>query len=153
MSNREWTRLLQHDVSAPQSSRCLVSGCINKMEHFHPSYRWTGSFRPSYPAQGILLKQRHFQGADLDITSVEINHGWILSSTNTYPMPLWVVDLLVSTGMGSQLFIRESCQSIQYSVPSRVQYFELTLNQCDGSLLNRHILCLSGKKTPEAHIN
>lgn len=45
------------------------------------------SFRPSYPAQGISLKQRHFQGADLD-TSVEINHGWILSYTNTHSMPL-----------------------------------------------------------------
>lgn len=85
---RERRGLLQHEVGAPEAGRCLMSGCINKIEHFHPSCCWTGSFRPSYPAQGILLKQRHFQGGDPDITSVEINHDWILSSTNTHSMPL-----------------------------------------------------------------
>lgn len=92
LSNREWTGLLQHDLSAPEASRCLMSSCINKMEHFHPSCRWTGSFRPSYPAQGILLKQRHFQGADLDTTSKEINHDRTLSCTNTHSMTLSLSD-------------------------------------------------------------
>lgn len=112
-SRRERRGLLQHEVGAPETGRCLMSGCINKIEHFHPSCCWTGSFRPSYPAQGILLKQRHFQGGDPDITSVEINHDWILSSTNTHSMPL---SLPLTSEKGFEIVISQplillSCQA------------------------------------------
>lgn len=85
----EFRGLLQwHEVRTLEASRCLISGCINKIQHFHPSCCWTGSFRTAYPAEGILLKWRRFLGADLDITSGEINLAWILSSVNINSMPL-----------------------------------------------------------------
>ena len=118
----------------------LVSGCINKMEHFHPSCRRTGSIRHSYPAQGILLKQRNFQGADLDITSAEINHDWILSSTNTHSMPVFL-SLRPQTRVSTLLFPKslysKSSQSVQPSLVLNILMItqgglSLTWQQCVG---------------------